>query len=85
MRLLPRPIDAIGYVGLVLLQLQYVPAIVQAIKTGCTMPVSSILLFIAGLSCYLYNSVKLGNTLYTIGNAVGLLGNIVLLIVVLLK
>jgi uncharacterized protein with PQ loop repeat len=78
-------VDFIGYAGLVLLQLNYVPAIYQAIKTGETMPIASLLFSIAGLSCYLYNSVKLKNTLYTIGNAIGLLGNLILLGMVVTK
>ncbi len=78
-------VTAIGYIGLILLQAQYIPAIWECITTGSSAPVSSILLFIIGLACYLYNSVKLGNTLYTIGNAIGIIGNLILLGMVITK
>lgn len=77
--------DAIGYVGLALVQLNVLPGIWQAFKGGASAPISSILLMVVGLACYLYNSVKTGNTLYTVGNAVGLVANLVLLFAVLYK
>lgn len=76
---------AIGYVGLILVQLNVLPAIIEAIKTGSSAPVSSILMMVVGLSCYLYNSVKTRHTLYTVGNACGLFCNLVLLLTVILK
>lgn len=76
---------AIGYIGLLLVQLNVLPAILEAIKTGASAPIASILMMVVGLACYLYHSVKTGNMLYTIGNGVGLACNLVLLFAVILK
>jgi len=71
--------------GLALLQFNCVPAIIAALQQGHSTPLFGVVLSIAGLSCYLYNSVKIGNTLYTVGNLIGLIGNTILLIALLIK
>lgn len=75
----------VGYIGLALVQLNVLPAIVKAIETGASAPILSIIMMIIGLACYLYNSVKTGNTLYTVGNAVGLVSNLILLFAVIFR
>jgi hypothetical protein len=77
--------DIIGYLGLALLQFNCIPAIIAALQHGHSTPLFGVVLSIAGLSCYLYNSVKIGNTLYTVGNLIGLIGNTILLIALLIK
>lgn len=77
--------EIVGYVGMAMLQFNSVPAIIQALKTGASAPIATMFLSIAGLSCYLYNSVKTGNTLYTVGNIIGIIGNTILVIAVLAK
>jgi len=77
--------EVIGYVGMAMLQFNSIPAIIQALETGKSAPIATMVLSIAGLSCYLYNSVKTNNTLYTVGNIIGIVGNSVLLGAVLLK
>lgn len=77
-------VSVIGYLGLALLQFNCIPAIIQALKTGQSTPINGVILSIMGLSCYLYNSVKTSNTLYTVGNLIGLIGNIILLIALLI-
>ena len=74
----------IGLLGLIMLQSNSLPAVFYAIETGKAAPVSTILMTLGGLSCYLWHSViETKNTLYTIGNCIGLLGNSILLYVVL--
>ncbi len=75
----------IGYIGLGLIQFNCIPAIIQALKTGQSTPVSGVCIMIVGLACFLYNSYKTGNTLYTVANGTGLLGNLVLLVALLIK
>ena len=73
----------IGWAGLGMLQFNSIPAIFQAVESGQSAPISTIMLTLAGLACYLYNSIKTGNTLYTAGNIIGIIGNSILLAVVL--
>lgn len=77
--------EVIGYIGMAMLQFNSIPAIVQALKTGASAPIATMMLSIAGLACYLYNSIKTGNTLYTVGNIIGIIGNTILLVAVLTK
>lgn len=74
---------AIGYIGLLLVQLNVLPAILEALRTGASAPLASILMMVAGLACYLFHSVKTSNLLYTIGNGCGLACNLVLLFAVI--
>jgi uncharacterized protein with PQ loop repeat len=74
-----------GYVGLLLVQLNVLPAIWQAIQTGVAAPISSVLMMVVGLALYLYNSVETGNRLYTIGNAIGFVCNLILLFVIIVR
>jgi uncharacterized protein with PQ loop repeat len=77
--------DYIGYFGLAFLQFNCIPAIIAALQQNQTTPISGVILSIIGLSCYLYNSVMTKNTLYTIGNIIGLVGNCILLLAILFK
>lgn len=77
--------EVIGYVGMAMLQFNSVPAIIQSIEAGKSAPIATMILSIAGLACYLYNSIKTNNTLYTVGNTIGIIGNSILLGSVLLK
>lgn len=77
--------DLIGYVGMALLQFNSIPAIIQALKNGVSAPLATMFLTVAGLSCYLYNSVKTENTLYTVGNIIGIIGNTILIFAVLTR
>lgn len=77
--------NLIGYIGLALVQLNVLPAIWQAFKTGHSAPLVSVALMVVGLACYLYNSVLTGNRLYTVGNAIGLFCNTALLAAIALK
>jgi uncharacterized protein with PQ loop repeat len=77
--------EFIGYVGMAMLQFNSIPAIISALETGASAPIATIVLSIAGLACYLYNSLKTDNTLYTVGNTIGIIGNSILLFSVLYK
>lgn len=68
-----------GWVGLACLQFNSVPAIISSIETGETTPTGTILLTLIGLSLYLIRSLKTSDTLYTVGNTIGIVGNLILL------
>ena len=73
-----------GWVGLGCLQFNSVPAIISSLETGNTTPVGTIVLTLVGLSLYLIRSIKTSDTLYTVGNVIGIVGNLILLGTILL-
>ena len=73
-----------GWVGLACLQFNSVPAIMSSLETGETTPIGTILLTMAGLSLYLVRSLATNDTLYTMGNIIGLVGNTILLATILI-
>lgn len=75
--------EFVGWIGLGCLQTNAIPAIIKAVQTGTGMPVLSILMILAGLSCYLYRGIKQGDKLYIVGNLMGIITNLILLIVTL--
>lgn len=76
--------ETMGWVGLACLQFNSVPAIISSIETGHTTPVGTILLTLVGLSMYLVRSLATQDTLYTVGNVIGIVGNAILLGTILL-
>lgn len=73
----------LGWVGMACLQFNSLPAIFQAVESGMSAPIATVLLTIFGLSCYLYHSIIRGDVLYTTGNIIGITGNTILLAVIL--
>jgi len=73
-----------GWVGLGCLQFNSVPAIISSLETGNTSPVGTVVLTIVGLSLYLVRSIATKDTLYTTGNVIGIVGNVILLGTILL-
>jgi len=71
--------EVAGWVGLACLQFNSVPAIISSVETGETTPVGTIALTLVGLSLYLVRSMKTNDTLYTVGNVIGIVGNAILL------
>ena len=67
------------WIGLGCLQFNSVPAIMASIETGSTTPVGTVVLTLVGLSLYLIRSLKTADTLYTVGNTIGIVGNLILL------
>jgi hypothetical protein len=76
--------EIMGWIGLGCLQFNSVPAIVSSLETGETTPIGTIVLTIIGLSLYLVRSLATNDTLYTVGNVIGLVGNGILLATILL-
>jgi len=68
-----------GWVGLGCLQFNSVPAIIASVETGSTTPIGTIVLTLVGLFLYLIRSLKTADTLYTVGNTIGIVGNAILL------
>jgi hypothetical protein len=73
-----------GWVGLGCLQFNSVPAIMSSLENGETTPIGTIVLTIIGLTLYLVRSIATDDTLYTVGNVIGLVGNGILLATILL-
>ena len=73
-----------GWVGLGCLQFNSVPAIISSLETGNTSPVGTVVLTIVGLTLYLVRSIATKDTLYTTGNVIGIVGNVILLATILL-
>ena len=73
-----------GWVGLGCLQFNSVPAIISSLETGNTSPIGTVVLTIVGLSLYLVRSLATKDTLYTTGNVIGIVGNVILLGTILL-
>ena len=68
-----------GWVGLGCLQFNSVPAIISSVETGSTTPVGTVGLTLVGLVLYLIRSITAQDTLYTVGNTIGIVGNLILL------
>ena len=68
-----------GWVGLGCLQFNSIPAIISSIDTGATTPLGSVYLTLVGLTLYLIRSINAKDTLYTVGNTIGIIGNLILL------
>jgi hypothetical protein len=71
--------EVAGWVGLGCLQFNSVPAIISSVETGSTTPLGTIYLTLIGLFLYLVRSLKANDTLYTVGNTIGIIGNAILL------
>jgi hypothetical protein len=70
---------SIGWIGLIALQFNSIPLIMSA-SSGLTMPITTPMLSIFGLGCYLYHSIFVRrDILYTVGNTIGLVANSVLI------
>jgi hypothetical protein len=76
--------EIMGWVGLGCLQFNSVPAIMSSLENGETTPLGTIGLTIVGLSLYLVRSIATNDTLYTVGNVVGLVGNGILLATIMI-
>lgn len=75
----------VGWVGMVLLQGSTLPTLYAAITgTAHLPPLSLTALTWVGLSLYLYNAIAQRNTLYIVGNTIGLTLNSILLGFILL-
>jgi uncharacterized protein with PQ loop repeat len=73
--------NLIGWVGMAMLQFNSIPAIFSAVENGAKYPLATIVLTIIGLSCYMYRAIIDNDKLYIVGNTIGLVGNLILLLV----
>jgi uncharacterized protein with PQ loop repeat len=71
--------EVAGWVGLGCLQFNSIPAIISSVETGSTTPVGTVALTLIGLVLYLIRSLTAQDTLYTVGNTIGIIGNLILL------
>ena len=71
--------EVAGWIGLGCLQFNSIPAIISSVETGSTTPVGTVALTLIGLVLYLIRSLSAQDTLYTVGNSIGIVGNLILL------
>ena len=69
----------IGYTGMLILQSNSMPLIYQALINSVAINLLTPIMTICGLSCYLYYSVRRKDTLYTIGNSIGITSSLILI------
>lgn len=74
-----------GFLGTVCLQVSAVPSIIQALQTGESAPAASVILLLIGLIACLIQEIAVKLWAYVIGSVIGILGQIALLIVILLR
>ena len=72
-----------GFLGTVCLQLSAVPGVFQALATGESAPVSSILLVILGLMACLVQEINVRLWAYVAGSVIGIIGNVAILAVLI--
>lgn len=77
-----KAIEILAWVGLVLLQSQSIPALIATIQGAANIPLLMPCMTFAGLACYLARSLAQSDTLYTVGNTIGLLGTGALIIAI---
>jgi hypothetical protein len=74
-----------GFLGTVCLQASSLPAIVQALQTGETAPIASVILVLLGLVACTIQEIHVKLWAYVVGSVVGVIGQSALLIVILWK
>ena len=67
------------WTGLVVLQSANIPILIDVWLHGLVVPLMAPIATIYGLSAYLYHSIVTKNTLYTVGNCIGLVISISIL------
>lgn len=78
-----RATETLGWIGMILLQAQAIPATIATIQGAANVPLLMPILTALGLSCYLARSLAQKDTLYTVGNSIGLLMSCTLIVAIL--
>ena len=74
-----------GWVGMALLQGSTLPTLLNSIEGNAHLPSFAVTVMTwLGLSLYLWNSIATNNTLYTVGNAIGLTLNTIMIGLIIL-
>lgn len=74
-----------GAIGMLSLQISTIPALWQAIRTGETAPLSSLLLITAGMICCIIQEVQAKLWAYVIGSTVSVIGHVAIILVVIYR
>lgn len=74
-----------GFLGTVCLQMSAIPAIVQAIKTGETAPLSTLILIIIGLCACTVQEIHAKLWAYVAGSVIGIVGHVAIVVVILTR
>ena len=72
--------NIIGIVGMIILQSNQIPLIVQSYN-GMPVSIYNALLVLVGLSFYLYYSVARADILYIVSNSIGITFSVILLLI----
>ena len=74
-----------GWTGMALLQGSTLPTLLNSLEGSAHLPPLSLTVMTwLGLSLYLWNSIATNNTLYTVGNAIGLTLNTIMIGLIIL-
>ena len=73
----------IPWIGFALMQCMNIPNVIQAVETGVSMPVTSVIMLIAALCCYLVDSVRRKCKLHMVSSTIGITSNIVVLLCII--
>lgn len=72
----------VPWLGFGLMQSMNIPNVIQALKTGQSMPVASLVMLIAALCCYLFDSVRRRCKLHIVSSSIGIISNTTVLVFV---
>lgn len=64
----------LGWLGVILINCQTIPGIIEALQTGQAMPISQWVIYVAGMFALLCQAIKDKDFLYIVSNGSGLLG-----------
>ena len=76
-------IALIPWIGFGLMQSMNIPNVIHAAKTGTSMPVASVLMLTAALTCYLVDAVRRHCTLHMVSSTLGITSQLTVLYFIL--
>ena len=82
-----KKVSWVGLIGMVLLQSNTIPQTLKVINTGNISSLSTQMFVqtLLGLICYEIHAVKMGDKLYILSNAIGIVNVLALIVAILLK
>ena len=69
----------IPWIGFGLMQSMNIPNVIQAVKTGVSMPIASLIMLCLALVCYLIDAIRRDCKLHMVSSSIGITSNLVVL------
>ena len=76
-------IELVPWLGFALMQTMNIPNVIQALKTGQSMPVASVVLLLSALCCYMVDAIRRRLVLHIVSSGIGLLSNGIVLLCII--